>query len=145
MPPVTESTSAISRTSIRPAAAPQNLAHSATGSSGTTMSRERPDALEPAIARLADAHGCPPVPLDAFEPDRSAAAKLGERLVKLRGTIPFASLAGTSLVAVLNPGDEELRRAVADALGENVRFYLADPQHVEAAVAKLWPEEVEGA
>lgn len=110
-----------------------------------TMYRERPDALEPAIARLADAHGCPPVPLDAFEPDRSAAAKLGERLVKLRGTIPFASLAGTSLVAVLNPGDEELRRAVADALGENVRFYLADPQHVESAVAKLWPEGVEGA
>ena len=110
-----------------------------------TMARERPDACEPAIARLADAHGCPPVPLDAFEPDREAAGKLGERLVKLRGAVPFARLAGTSLVAVLNPGDEELRRAVTDALGEKVRFYLADPQHVEAAVAKLWPEEVEGA
>ena len=110
-----------------------------------TMARERPDAFEPAIARLADAHGCPPVPLDAFEPDREAAGKLGERLVKLRGAVPFARLAGTFLVAVLNPGDEELRRAVTDALGEKVRFYLADPQHVEAAVAKLWPEEVEGA
>ena len=110
-----------------------------------TIERERPDAFEQAIARLADAHGCPPVPLDAFEPDRELAEKLGARLVKLRGTIPFARLAGTALVACLNPGDEELRRAVVDALGERTRFYLADPQHVEAAIAKLFPEEGVGA
>ena len=41
MPPVTESTSIISRLSMRCAALPQNLTHSEIGSSGTTTSNDR--------------------------------------------------------------------------------------------------------
>jgi len=105
-----------------------------------TLERERPDVFETVVARLAEETGDVPIPLDAFEPDRQLVAKLPVELVRVRGVIPFARLGETALVVTLAPKDEALKRQIADALACPVRFYLAEPRHVEAALAKLFPE-----
>ena len=46
-----------------------------------------------------------------------------------------------ALVALLSPHDADLRRRVGEALGMKVRFYLADPSAVEAAVESLHPAD----
>lgn len=104
------------------------------------LEREKPDAFEHILARLADETLDVPVPLDAFDPDRQLASKLPPELVRLRGVIPFARLGETALVVTLSPQDAALKRRVAAALGGSVRFYLAEPRLVEAAIKKLFPE-----
>ena len=60
--------------------------------------------------------------------------------------VPLTLCVCAPALDVLAPCEWDPAEALlADSLGEKVRFYLADPQHVEAAIAKLWPEEVEGA
>ena len=46
-----------------------------------------------------------------------------------------------ALVALLSPHDADLRRRVGEALGMKVRFYLADPSAIEAAVERLHPAD----
>ena len=106
----------------------------------STLEKEKADAFEQALANLADEFGEVPIPLDAFEPDRRKAAALGEELVKRRGVIPFAALGDLTLVAYLSPHDSALKREVMGCLGGKVRFYLAEPRLVEAAIAKLFGE-----
>ena len=94
-----------------------------------------------AFARLADTYGLAPVPLDAFAPDTALAARLPDALVAGRGVVPFARLGEWALVALLSPHDADLRRRIGEALGMRVRFYLADPSAVEAAVERLHPAD----
>lgn len=105
------------------------------------VEREKSDAFEGVLAKLCDEYREPPVPLDAFTPDRVLAGKLGERLVKTRGVVPFATLGKLVLVAYLSPHDAELRARVESLLGAKARFYLAGPEAVEKAVEALWPKE----
>ncbi len=104
------------------------------------LEKEKPDACERLLARLADETGDVPVPLDAFEPDRALAAELPAELVDRRGVVPFAKLGKTVFVATLSPCDETLKRQVAGTLGPQTRFFLAEPRLVEAALLKLHPE-----
>jgi len=107
------------------------------------LEREKPDVCEQALARLADETGDVPIPLDAFDPDRQLAAKLTPETVRLRGVVPFARLGQAALVVTLSPQDAALKRKVTEALGGSVRFYLAEPRLVEAALVKLYPETEE--
>jgi len=107
----------------------------------STLEKEKPDACERALAQLADECGDPPVPLDAFEPDRVLAKKLPTDLMRRRGVVPFARLGELALVVTLSPQDAELKRAVSEALETKVRWFLAEPRHVEAALEKLFPED----
>lgn len=106
-----------------------------------TLAKDRPGDGEAALARLADTYGLAPVPLDAFAPDTALAARLPDALVAGRGVVPFARLGDQALVALLSPHDADLRRRVGEALGMKVRFYLADPSAVEAAVERLHPAD----
>ena len=106
-----------------------------------TLAKDRPGDGEAALARLADTYGLAPVPLDAFAPDAALAARLPDALVTGRGVVPFARLGEWALVALLSPHDADLRRRVGEALGMKVRFYLADPSAVEAAVERLHPAD----
>ena len=102
-----------------------------------TLAKDRPGDGEAALARLADTYGLAPVPLDAFAPgDKRVREARGQR-----GVIPFARLGEWALVALLSPHDADLRRRVGEALGMKVRFYLADPSAVEAAVERLHPAD----
>ena len=107
------------------------------------LEKENPSGCEKALATLADKYGEPPVPLDAFEPDRQLLAKLPDELVRVRGVIPFARLGDLALVVTLSPHDAVLKRAVRDALGERTNFFLAEPRLVEAALQKIHPETKE--
>ena len=109
----------------------------------SVLEKERPDACERAIATLADKYGEPPVPLDAFEPDKGLLQKLPDGLVRVRGVIPFARLGDLALVATLSPQDKELKKTVVDALGAKVNFFLAEPRLVEQALQKIHPETKE--
>ena len=105
------------------------------------LAKERPGDAEAAVARLADKHGLVPVPLEAFEPDAALAAQLPDELLVGRGVVPFARLGGLVLAVTLSPQDADLRRRVAEALGTDVRFFLAEPASVEAALRRLRPSE----
>ena len=109
----------------------------------SALEKEKPEACESAIARLADEFGEVPIPLDVYEPDKTLAAKLGKDFIRRRGVIPFATLGKTALVAILSPHDGVLKEAIRTAFGCPVRFYLAEPRLVEAAMLKLYPEEGE--
>ena len=107
------------------------------------LEKENPSACEKALATLADKYGEPPIPLDAFEPDKQLLLKLPDELVRVRGVIPFARLGDLALVATLSPHDAELKKTVVDALGGKVNFFLAEPRLVEAALQKIHPETKE--
>ena len=106
----------------------------------SALERENPGACERALASLADKYGEPPVPLDAFEPDKQLLAKLPDELVCVRGVIPFARLGDLALVVTLSPYDSALKKTVVDALGQKVNFFLAEPNLVEQAIQKIHPE-----
>ena len=109
----------------------------------SVLEKENPSACEKALATLADKYGEPPVPLDAFEPERGLLQKLPDELVRIRGVVPFARLGDLALVATLSPHDAALKKDVAAALGMKTNFFLAEPRLVEAALQKIHPETKE--
>ena len=109
----------------------------------SVLEKENPSACEKALATLADKYGEPPVPLDAFEPERGLLRKLPDELVRIRGVVPFARLGDLALVATLSPHDAALKKDVADALGMKTNFFLAEPRLVEATLQKIHPETKE--
>ena len=101
------------------------------------LEKENPTASERCIAYLADRHGSPPVPLAAFEPAKGIVSAFPANVMRIRGAVPFASIAKEALVAVLNPADDSLRAQLSAVMP--CRFYLALPSSVEAALAKMYP------
>lgn len=100
------------------------------------LEKENPTLCEKAIEYLADKYGAPPIPLGAFEPNKKLFSAYPERLLKLRGVIPFAQLGGLTLLAVLNPADAKLKAELEKI--SKCRLYLAEPSAVEAALAKIY-------
>ena len=104
------------------------------------LEKENAKLCEKAAACLADRCGTPPIPLAAFDLARNLAAEGPADLMRIRGAVPFARLGTTTLVALLNPVDESLRRAFSES--GSCRFYLAEPAQVEERLARLSsPEE----
>jgi len=98
-----------------------------------------------AVAAVADAALAPPVPLEAFELVPADVRRLPERLVKVRGAVPFAKLGSEWAVAVLNPLDETLREEVETAMGAKCHFFLAPPAMIEKVLERVFKdEEVKG-
>ena len=100
------------------------------------LEKENPTASERCIAYLADRHGAPPIPLAAFEPAKGLVSSFPAHVMRIRGAVPFASIAKEALVAVLNPADDSLRAQLSAVMP--CRFYLALPSSVEAALAKMY-------
>lgn len=103
------------------------------------LEKENPPALERCMAFIADRHGAPPVPLAAFDTPRELAAKFPPLLMRIRGVVPFASIGGETLVAVLDPADEALCAELSSAA--KCRIYMAAPSAVEAALGRLFEGE----
>ena len=106
----------------------------------STIEKEKPELCERHLAALADEFGEVPIPLEAFEAERSLVKKLTPALMKIRGVVPFAKLGDVALVAYLSPTDAELKASVSETLGGKARFYLAEPRAIESALAKLFGE-----
>jgi len=98
-----------------------------------------------ALAAVADAALTPPVPLDAFDLVPADVRRLPERLVRVRGVVPFAKLGEERMVAVLNPLDEALREEIEASLGAKCHFFLAPPAKIEQVLERLFAEEDEKA
>ncbi len=103
------------------------------------LEKENQPLCEKSLEFLADRFAAPPVPLAAFDVNAALVKSCPERLVRLRGVVPFAKLGAISLVAVLNPADEVLRAAVEEA--GPCRFFLAEPSAVEQAIGKVYGGE----
>lgn len=102
------------------------------------LEKENPILLERCLAYLADRYGTPPIPLASFEPAKSLIAKFPAYAMRIRGVVPFATIGKDTLVAVLNPADENLRDEFSAA--SPCRFYLAMPSAVETMLGKAFPE-----
>ena len=100
------------------------------------LEKENPTALERCMAHLADRHASPPIPLAAFEPSKSLISQFPAFTLRIRGAVPFATVGKDTLVAVLNPADEQLRTELSAVAP--CRFYLAMPSAVEAALGKMF-------
>jgi len=98
-----------------------------------------------ALAAVADAAHAPPIPLESFEIVPGNVRKLPEKLVKVRGVIPFAQLGTEWAVAMLNPLDEALRIEVTEALGARCHFFLALPGTIEKVLERVFSGEDEEA
>lgn len=96
------------------------------------IKNENPAECERALACLADAYQAPPIPLAATLASSSNLPALPAKLAR-RGACPMALVADTCLVAVLNPADTVLRKAIVDALDKPCHFFLADPADMEGA------------
>jgi len=96
-----------------------------------------------AVAAVADAAFAPPVPLEAFELVPADVRRLPERLVKVRGAVPFAKLGNEWAVAVLNPLDELLREEIETTLGAKCHFFLAPPAMVEKVLERVFKSDEE--
>ena len=108
----------------------------------SVLEKENSELAEKCIAYLADKGGCPPVPLQAFEPNLELIRQFPAVELRLRGVIPFGKIGNQVLVAILNPLDERLCADLNRVA--KCRFYLALPEAVEKRLAKLFEEATEG-
>ena len=100
------------------------------------LKNENVSLYEKAVELLADRFNTPPIPLAAFDPPLSLFKDYPEKILRLRGVVPFAKIGTETLVAVLNPADTELRTTIEET--GPCRFYLADPSAVEALLDKAF-------
>ena len=100
------------------------------------LKNENAGLYERAVELLADRFNAPPIPLAAFDPPTIYFKGYSERVLRLRGAVPFAKLGKTMLIAVVNPADMVLK-AELESVGP-CRFYLADPSAIEAALDRVF-------
>ena len=95
---------------------------------------------EAAAAEVADESKTPPVALEAFDQVLALSGRLPERLVKVRGAVPFGMIADDLLVALANPMDERLKMEVVSAYGGRCHFFFVPPQSLGLVMNRLFPE-----
>ena len=104
------------------------------------IENENPAIAETASSCVADESKVPPIALEAFDQYLTLAKELPEKLVKVRGAVPFGKVADETLVAVANPMDAELRKEIAARFGGRCHFFFVPPLSLGIVLAKLFPE-----
>lgn len=107
------------------------------------LEKENLSGASDALVAVADAAHAPPISLDAFDIPPPYVRKLPEKLVKVRGVVPFAKIGSDWAVAVLNPLDDSLRIEVTESLGARCHFFLAVPATIEKALERVFRAEQE--
>ena len=97
--------------------------------------------LESCLVGLIQHFEVPPVPVERFKAEGEALEAMGEAEVRVRGVLPFATMAGNLLVATLNPVSSEGLEALAARLARPCRFYLMRPSAFRAACEKRYAKE----
>ena len=104
------------------------------------LEKENSAVGEAAAAYVADTAGTPPVPIEAFTLKEDLLRLIPERLVRMRGVLPFARLQDAVLVASLNPLDADLRREIESFVGGPCIHYLAPPRALEELLERVFQE-----
>ena len=104
------------------------------------LEAENPAAAEAAALCIADDTHLPPIALEAFDQYLTLARELPERLVRVRGVVPFGKVADETLVALANPLDKDLQQALSAYFGGKCHFYFAPPSSLAIALSRLFPE-----
>jgi len=102
------------------------------------LEKENSALAESAAAHVADASGAPPIPLEVFDFPGELLQSLPESLMRMRGVLPFARLAGALLVAMLNPLDQPLRQEIETLAACPCLFYTAHPRTMEETLERLF-------
>ena len=97
--------------------------------------------LESCLVGLIQHFEVPPVPVERFKAEGEALEAMGEAEVRVRGVLPFATMAGNLLVATLNPVSSEGLEALTARLARPCRFYLMRPSAFRAACEKRYAKE----
>lgn len=97
--------------------------------------------LESCLVGLIQHFEVPPVPVERFKAEGEALEAMSEAEVRLRGALPFATIAGNLLVATLNPVSSEGLEALTARLARPCRFYLMRPSAFRAACEKRYTKE----
>ena len=81
-----------------------------------------------------------PVAFDEYVLHAWEAKELPEKLVKVRGAVPFGKVAEETLVALANPMDSLLKEEIAAHFGGKCHFFFVPPLSLGIVLAKLFPE-----
>jgi hypothetical protein len=93
--------------------------------------------IDRAMNVLARKFSCPILSLASFQLPREAVVLLPIEFCVKRGALVFETMGDHALVAVLNPQDEQLRRAVEAETKRACHFYLVAPADFDAAVDRV--------
>lgn len=105
------------------------------------LERESSVVADAAAACIADATQIPPIALEMFDQYTTLVKEMPEKIVRIRGVVPFGKVADEILVALANPMDQELRHDVSMYFGGKCHFFFAPPQSLSIVLGKLFPEE----
>lgn len=86
----------------------------------------------------------PPLDLGQVRIDPAVALTIPAALSRRRRLLPFARIAGEVCVACVNPGDVSAQRAVQRHFSEPVRFLVAEPKALEAALERTYGDDAGG-
>lgn len=94
------------------------------------------DTIMEAMQRIAEA---PVIPLDLFDITPDMLTLLPRLFMKIRGTLPFATMANDVLVATLNPLSAELKQEIEARCARSCHLYLIHPKTWHDLQEKLIP------
>lgn len=104
------------------------------------LEKENSAVAESAAAHVADLAGTPPIPIESFDLSGEILKSLPEPLMRVRGVLPFAKLAGTLLVASLNTLDQKLKHEIEAAANCPCQHYIAHPRAMEETLERIFAE-----
>ena len=103
-----------------------------------TLTRGKPEQLEPVLSALIDRTKFAFVPLEYYETDRQIAPMLPEYLTLGRLFVPFDLVSRTIMVACCNPFDSAGRDAVQQSVDYTVSWYLAKPAAITQTLRGIY-------
>ena len=103
-----------------------------------TLTRGKPEQLEPVLSALIDRTKFAFVPLEYYETDRQIAPMLPEYLTLGRLFVPFDLVSRTIMVACCNPFDSAGRDAVQQSVDYTVSWYLARPSAIQQTLRSIY-------
>jgi len=107
----------------------------------SVLENENPGLAETVASAVANDTCVPPISLELFEQYQTMAKLLPERMVKVRGAIPFGKISDEILVALANPMDSDLKTEIENVLGAKCHFFFVPPLSLGIVLGRLYPEE----
>ena len=96
--------------------------------------------MEKIIDFLAQEAGMPYIDLHNFEIDLDTVSAIPLDQCRRAGVLPFEKMGDEYMVALMNPVDTEIRKAVREFLGAQVHYFLTSPDIFQSAMTDIEAE-----